>query len=1017
MISRRVRLFVSSAVLTACGSGCGSNDGSGGTGDAATGGALGAGGSGASGSSSGGASSGLGGKSSGGVGGEPGTGGSPADGLGGSAAGGTSGSLGGGGGGSVGGASVGTAGGLSGGASGGTAGSAGGTAGSAGGTTGSAGGTAGDSPGSGGESSGGAAGSATGGSSTGGTTDEASPRSRQPITDGWRFTKGDPQGTTGLAYATAKSWVLPTGNPFLKDPTDYTARPEGNLGDGVAYVASDFDDSSWRNVVLPHDYAIEGPYTDSISSSMGRLPSTGVAWYRKTLSIPASDAGKSVFLDIDGAMSYSMVWANGTFVGGWPYGYMSYRLDLTPYVQVGEDNVIAIRLDNPTPQGANWNQGSSRWYPGAGIYRNVWLVVTDPVHVSQWGTHITTPEVSAASASVAIDVSVDNDEATDATVAITTELFEIDEADVRRGAAVASTAPVELVVPAGGSATTATNATITAPKLWGTKPQQQPNRYVAVTKLTKEGSIVDVYETRFGVRTIEFDSSQGFILNGEHVKMNGVCNHHDLGALGAALNTRALERQFEILAEMGTNAIRTSHNPPAPELLEIADRKGFLITDEAFDVWVTQKAALDHHIFFPEWHEQDMRALIRRDRNHPSVVMWSTGNEIVEQNDNVAGPAMAKELNDICHEEDPTRPTVNGMNSAKPDNPFSGPIDTIGLNYQGTRVRTAAPQYPAYHASVPDKFIVGTETASTFSSRGVYTFPVASGLGEATSGSGSGVSGGQISSYDLYHADWSYVPDEEFQSQERYPYVGGEFVWTGFDYLGEPTPLDSVARSSYFGIIDLAGFKKDRFYFYQSMWRPELPMAHILPHWTWPERTGEVTPVHVYTSGDEAELFLNGTSLGRKAKALYEYRLRWDDVIYEPGELAVVAYKDGVEWATDVVTTAGTATKLTLTPDRATIAADGRDLSFVTLTIEDADGVLVPRSSNPIHFDVSGPGEIVATDNGDPTDRTVFASKDRDAFSSMALAIVRALPGQSGELVVTATSQGLTEGTVVVVAQ
>lgn len=872
--------------------------------------------------------------------------------------------------------------------------------------------------GSGGNEVGGAGGLVAGTGGTVGTAgaDAVSPRRRQLITDDWRFQKGDPPGTTGLTYAAAKPWVLPTGNAFLKDAAKRAQRPAGNLGDGVSYVAADFDDTAWQKVQLPHDYAIAGPFTDSVSANMGRLPAIGVAWYRKTLPVSAADAGKSVFLDIDGAMSYSMVWVNGHFVGGWPYGYASYRLNLTPYLDLGAENVVSVRLDNPTPQGSSWDEGSSRWYPGAGIYRNVWLVVTEPVHVAQWGTQVTTPEVSAASASVKLNVTVDNDGEQDAVATVATELFELDAVGARRGKSVASLAPVELAVEGKSSATTETSGTIASPKLWGVPPQQTPHRYLAVTTVTQQGKVVDVLETAFGVRRIEFDGSLGFLLNGEHVKLNGVCSHHDLGALGAAISTRAIERQLEILAEMGANAVRTAHNPPAPELLELADRMGFLIMDEAFDVWAKGKAALDHHLFFPEWHEQDLRALIRRDRNHPSVVMWSIGNEIVEQNDSATGPALAKELNDISHEEDATRPTVSGMNSAKPDNPFSGPIDTVGLNYQGTGVRSGPPQYPAYHTSFPDKFIVGTETVSTFSSRGVYTFPVASGRGTKAT-STAGISNSQISSYDLYYADWSYSPDAELESQEKYGYVGGEFVWTGFDYLGEPTPLESVARSSYFGIVDLAGFKKDRFFLYQARWRPEFPMAHILPHWTWPERAGQVTPVHVYTSGDEAELFLNGTSLGRKAKAKYEYRLRWDDVSYEAGELSVVAYKNGAQWAMDKVTTAGAATKLALAADRTTIAGDGKDLAFVTLAVVDQEGRLVPRAKNTVHFALSGPGEIVATDNGDPTDRTVFPSKDRAAFSGKALAIVRAQPGQQGQLVLTATADGLTAASATVTAQ
>jgi beta-galactosidase len=438
--------------------------------------------------------------------------------------------------------------------------------------------------------------------------------------------------------------------------------------------------------------------------------------------------------------------------------------------------------------------------------------------------------------------------------------------------------------------------------------------------------------------------------------------------------------------------------------------------DEAFDVWETQKTALDYHLLYPEWHEQDLRSLVRRDRNHPSVILWSIGNEVGEQNSGSTGAAIAQQLTGICHEEDPTRPTIAGMNAAKPTDPFPAPIDVVGLNYQGTGVRGGPPQYPVYHTVFPDKFVVGTETTSTLSSRGVYTFPVATGLGlPASATAGEDVANRQVSSYDLYFASWAYAPDQEFTSQDTYAFVGGEFVWTGFDYLGEPTPFD--ARSSYFGIIDLAGFKKDRFYLYQSYWRPDHPMAHILPHWTWPERVGLVTPVHVYTSGDEAELFLNGSSLGRKQKAQYDYRLRWDDVVYEPGELSVVAYKGGHEWARDSVKTAGAASKLLLVPDRSTIASDGRDLSFVTLTVADVADQLVPRSMHTIHFDVSGPGEIVATDNGDPTSMVAFSSKDRSTFNGLALCIVRAQRGQTGPIAVTATAMGLTTATTTVTAE
>ena len=870
----------------------------------------------------------------------------------------------------------------------------------------------------------------------GAATQTTSLRTRQGINEDWRFTKGDPpNSTTRLLYDVRpapaggsaasegapsgsadvlKPWILPTGNNFLRDPSKRVKRPAGNPGADVAYAAADYDDSGWRKLDLPHDYAIEGPFTTEVSGSMGRLPSLGVAWYRKNLAIPASDSGKRIFLDMDGAMSYSTVWLNGQLVGGWPYGYASYRLDLTPYVKFGGNNTLAVRLDTPVPRDSNWQSGSSRWYPGAGIYRNVWIVKTAPVHVGQWGTQLTTPEVSKTSARIDLKVTVDNDSNQDAKVSVATQIFEIDREDRKAGAAIASIPPAILRIGAGRNVTIQTRGFLANPKLWGTGRRQKPNRYIAVTTVQQEGKTIDIYETPFGVRTLKFDPNAGFFLNGEHIKLNGVCDHHDLGALGAAVNYRALQRQLELLAEMGVNAIRTSHNPPAPELLDLADRMGFLIMDEAFDVWARRKVAFDYHLLFSDWHEQDLRALLRRDRNHPSVIMWSIGNEVGEQTGREKDVAVATELTRICHEEDPTRPTISGMNSATPNSPFSAEVDAIGLNYQGVGIYGRPPQYPLFHEKFPDKFIVGAETASTISSRGVYTFPVAPGLGTpATPKAGQDVENRQISSYDLYFANWSYSPDKEFAAQDRYPFLGGEFVWTGWDYLGEPTPFDA-SRSSYFGIIDLAGFKKDRFYLYQSYWRPELPMAHILPHWTWPDRVGQVTPVHVYTSGDEAELFLNGKSLGRKKKAEFEYRLRWDDVVYEPGELRVVAYKGGKLWATESVKTTGAASKLLLAADRSTIAKDGKDLAFITLKVADKDGQVVPRSMNRIHFEISGPGEIVATDNGDPTDMNAFPSKDRNAFNGLALAIVRAKRGQRGDITVVAKSDGLEQARITI---
>ncbi|MDX9727383.1 MAG: beta-galactosidase GalB, partial [Bacteroidales bacterium] len=793
-----------------------------------------------------------------------------------------------------------------------------------------------------------------------------------------------------------KPWILPSGNDFLSDPSKKHIRPEGNPGSDFPFVQGDFDDSTWRSVDLPHDWAIEGPFITGpdalIGGGMGRLPSNGVAWYRRRIDMNAADAGKSVFLDVDGAMSYAMVWLNGNLVGGWPFGYASWRLDLTPYLVPGGDNQLAIRLDNPP--------ASSRWYPGAGIYRNVWLTITDPVHVAQWGTFISTSDVTAQSARVNIEVKIENDSGRDEELSAVTDIFLIDRDKKTSGDPEASFRSDPVKVVAGGSAIVKGSAVVSDPALWGPPPTQEPNLYMAVTTIIRDGEVCDSYRTSFGIRTLRFDADSGIFVNGERVKIKGVNQHHDLGALGAAFNTRAATRQLEILSEMGCNAIRMSHNPPAPELLDLTDRMGFLVMDESFDVWFRRKTPLDFHLIFSDWHEQDMRALVRRDRNHPSVIMWSYGNEVGEQYTAEEGAAVAATLHNIIREEDPTRPTTSSMNWAKPDMPFPAVMDVISLNYQGEGIRNTpefegtdrirtAPMYPAFHVMFPDKVILSSETASAFSSRGIYLFPVSVGISEPVrDGRGGDSQIRQVSSYELHAVDFGSSADKVFASLDSNPFVAGEFVWTGWDHLGEPTPYYD-SRSSYCGIIDMAGFRKDRFYLYQSQWRPDLPMTHILPHWNWPGREGEITPVHVFTSGDEAELFLNGKSLGRKKKGLFEYRLRWDEVTYEPGELKAVAYKYGIKWAEDIVTTTGEPVALEAEADRQNIVPDGKDLAFITVKVTDDKKLIVPLSDNLIEFSIEGPGEIVAADNGDPTDMMPFHLKRRKAFNGLALVIVR----------------------------
>jgi beta-galactosidase len=818
-----------------------------------------------------------------------------------------------------------------------------------------------------------------------------------------------------------KRWILPTGNEFIKDKSRHYKRPEGNPGKDFPFVQLDYDDSRWETINLPHDWAIKGPFYEGenaeVGGGMGRLPSHGVAWYRKKVFISLHDSTKQIYLDIDGAMSYAMVWINGYLAGGWPYGYNSFRIDLTPYINFGKENIIAIRLDNPPK--------SSRWYPGGGIYRNVWLVKTNRVHVAQWGSFITTDSVSKSSAGVNIKTKVDNKSNKKVIADIVSEIYLLDKSGHKIDSLIAKDYLSSIEIEAGNNRIVNQTIKINNPKLWGMPPNQEPNLYIAETKILMEGKLVDYYTTRFGIRELKFEPDKGIFLNGELIEVKGVNLHHDLGALGAAFNVRAAERQLELLKEMGCNAIRFAHNPPAPEFLELTDRMGFLVVDEIFDVWERKKTPLDFHLIFPEWHEQDLRAFIRRDRNHPSVIIWSFGNEVGEQYTDKEGAGLAKHLYDIVKDEDSTRPATAAMNYAKPHMPFPQVMDLISLNYQGEGIRNAPayahlkgiktePLYDEFHKKFPDKVILSSENAAALSSRGTYLFPVYEGISSPIRDTlGGDPVKKYVSAYELYTADFGSSADKVFGSLDRHPYVAGGFVWSGWDYIGEPTPYYE-ARSSYFGVIDLAGFKKDRFYLYQSYWRPDYPMAHILPHWNWPERAGKITPVHVFTSGDEAELFLNGKSLGKKKKGDYEYRLRWDDVIYEPGELKVIAYKNGKIWARDSVKTTLDPARIELIPDRNVIKSDGSDLSFVTVRIKDENGLLVPNASNMIKFEIEGPGEIVATDNGDPTCMIPFTSKNRNAFNGLALVIVRSFEGEKGNIILKAYSEGLKDASIVI---
>ena len=836
-------------------------------------------------------------------------------------------------------------------------------------------------------------------------------RERINMNRDWRYQIDDPDGTgTALHYSQLKPYLLPCANDFIIFGKRYQ-RPEGNPGENIAYVKSDFDDSEWRHLNLPHDWAIEGPFNIDYNGSTGKLPYWGIRWYRKTLELSQDDAGKQIYLDIDGAMSYASVWCNGQYVGGWPYGYASFRLDLTPYIKAGQKNVLAIRLDNP--------DDTSRWYPGSGIYRNVWLVKTSPVHVEQWGTFVRNQQVDSEIAVMEMGVNIENHAGKDVQVKLQTSVYLQGKDGRPVGEEVAQSMTKDIAIKKDSWSSARFQFKVDKPKLWDI---DTPNCYVAVSRVFMDGKEMDSYETPFGIRTIEFTHDQGFMLNGQKVAIKGVCMHHDLGALGAAFNEVAAERQLRIMKEMGANAIRTSHNPPAPELVALCDRMGLMMQLELADTWQKGKRKNDYNLLFDDWSEADMRSLVRHYRNHPSVIMWSIGNEMPDQATD-QGVIIARNLTAYCHDEDPTRPTSLGCN--KRDAVFRdivNQVDIFGLNYFHKT-------YPVFKEQNSTRRYHASETSSATSSRGEYFFPVTTDVNDSRSGF-------QLSSYDMTTIGWGCAPEVQFKMNEEYPFMSGEFVWTGFDYLGEPTPynkdltnllnfsdpnelekarkeleelgkIKTPSRSSYFGIVDLCGFPKDRYYNYKSYWRPDVPTVHILPHWNWEERIGEITPVHIYTSGDAVELFLNGKSLGRREKAHSYDRLTWDDVRYEPGSLKAIAYKNGQKWAEELVETTGKPAALQVTAEKTELKSDGTDLSFIRVAVVDSQGRVVPRSKNHLKFSVTGSAEIIATDNGDATSLLPFQLSERDAYNGLALVILRSQYMKQGKVVLTVESKGL----------
>ena len=775
------------------------------------------------------------------------------------------------------------------------------------------------------------------------------------------------------------------------------------------------DGQTWTQVTVPHDWAIEGPFdrnndlqavqvTQNFETSVtehtgrtGGLPYMGKGWYRTRFDVADFKPGEdAVTLLFDGAMSQAQVRVNGQHVIEWPYGYNAFHADVTAFMNLdGQDNLLEVSLENLP--------NSSRWYPGAGLYRNVHLIKTNRTHIPVWGTCIRTTELTAEEAAVELELQI---------------------AGFREGMWVTTT----IWGPDGSycvglnqqaDSTMTQKMRIPVPQTWS---PEHPVLYRAETRLldADNETVLDQYETRFGIRTLSLVPDKGFYLNGQRRKIQGVCNHHDLGPLGAAINKAALRHQLTLLKEMGCDAIRTSHNMPAPELVELCDEMGFMMMVEAFDEWDIAKCENGYHRFFDAWAEKDMVNMIRHFRNNPSVIMWGIGNEVPTQCAD-EGFKVAAFLQDICHREDPTRLVTAGMDRADcvVRNGFAQLLDIVGFNYRTYR-------YSEAYELLPQKLLLGSETASTVSSRGVYKQP-------AALKSGAVYPDNQSSAYDVEYCWWSNVPDIDFAMMDDYAWTIGQFVWTGFDYLGEPTPYDVDAwpsHSSYFGIFDLASLPKDRYWLYRAQWRKDDPTLHLLPHWTWPGREGEKVPVMCYTSWPMAELFVNGVSQGVKrfesfktansginnegnsAATMPRYRLMWPDVVYEPGVIEVVAYDAaGKEQQREAVRTAGAPAAIELSADRTTLDADGLDLAYVTVRIVDADGNLCPTAGNAVSFPVRGAGPFRAAANGDATCLVPFQSTTMPAFSGQLTAIVQS-SHQKGTITLTAKSEGLQSSTI-----
>jgi beta-galactosidase len=788
--------------------------------------------------------------------------------------------------------------------------------------------------------------------------------------------------------------ILSCSKPDATLKIDFTKSWKFRLFDDAAASEYAYNDSAWRTLNLPHDWSIEGTFSKEHPSTIneGALP-TGIAWYRKTFRLPRSARGKMCYIEFDGIYRNSEVWINGHYLGKRPNGYISFRYDLTPYILKGKrKNVVAVRVDNSA-------QPDSRWYSGSGIYRNVRLVITGKIHPSQWGVFITTPDITNNRATVVIETQLENHSGTQKKIEIEQAVFD------SQGRIIASNITRKNLIDT--FLTVNQCLYIDRPVLWSI---DNPYLYTCKTFIYIDGQLSADEENTFGVRYFRFDADKGFYLNDKPLKILGVCLHHDLGALGAAVNTRAIERRLELLKEMGCNAIRTAHNPPAPELLILCDRLGFLVMDEAFDVWKKKKVKHDFHEIWDEWHRKDLEDLIKRDRNHPSVIIWSIGNEIREQFDS-SGISMTKELVGIVKSLDKTRPVTCALTENQPEKNFiyrSGALDLISFNYKHQ-------DYINLPVLFPGQKILASENISAYASRGCYNMPsdsiqhwpeaynvpLKSPNPDFT-----------VSSYDHISAYWGSTHNETWRVVKDLEFISGMFIWSGFDYLGEPSPYQWPARSSYFGIIDLAGFPKDTYFMYQSEWTDK-PVLHLFPHWNWKE--GQLIDVWAYfNNADEVELFINGRSAGIKRKTAEIFHVMWR-VKYQPGSIKAISRKNGKPFLEREIKTADKPCYVVLSADRNKINADGKDLSFVTVRITDKEGNLVPYASNLVYFNVSGPGFIAGVDNGYQASMEPFKANYRKAYNGMCAVIIQS-NGKKGKINLKASSEGLKNDKITILA-